>query len=109
RSHRRELPEELGELQRLVAHQLLVVAALAAVPVLTVLGVAVLVALLGSPESLDELVSAHQRGWAMIVVLSLATAAIGLAQPKAGPGRAPGGAQVPASSATTGAKSSTTS
>lgn len=76
----------------------------------SVLGVAILVALLGSPESLAELVSAHQRGWTMIAVASLITAVIGLAQPKAGPRTAPAaGAQVPASSATTGAKSSTTS
>ncbi len=77
----------------------------------SVLGVAILVALLGSPSSVGELVSAHQRGWTMIAIASLLTAAIGLAQPKAGPRLASSstGAQVPASSATTGAKSSTSS
>ena len=46
-----------------------------------VIGVALLVAILGSPTTPLELVDAHQNGWIMIAVLSLATAVIGLAQP----------------------------
>lgn len=46
-----------------------------------VLGIALLVALLGSPETPAELVSAHQRGWIMIATLTGITALIGLAQP----------------------------
>jgi MFS family permease len=46
-----------------------------------VIGVALLVAILGSPTTQVELVDAHQDGWLMISILSLATAMIGLAQP----------------------------
>lgn len=46
-----------------------------------VLGIALLVALIGSPETTDELVTAHKRGWAMIVAAAVLTAIIGLAQP----------------------------
>ena len=46
-----------------------------------VIGVALLVAILGSPTTPLELVDAHQSGWLMISILSLATAVIGLAQP----------------------------
>ncbi|MEZ5339985.1 MAG: MFS transporter [Acidimicrobiales bacterium] len=46
-----------------------------------VLGIALLVALIGSPTTPDELVSAHERGWIMIATLALTTAFIGLAQP----------------------------
>ena len=47
-------------------------------------GVALLVAILGSPATQEELVVAHERGWLMISILSLATAVIGLAQPAVG-------------------------
>ena len=46
-----------------------------------VIGVALLVAILGSPTTQLELVDAHQNGWLMISALSLTTAIIGLAQP----------------------------
>lgn len=46
-----------------------------------VIGVALLVSLLGSPETPEELVSAHERGWIMIAVMSLLAAIVGLAQP----------------------------
>ncbi len=46
-----------------------------------VLGIALLVAFIGSPETKDELVSAHERGWIMIATLTAITAVIGLAQP----------------------------
>ena len=46
-----------------------------------VIGVALLVAILGSPTTQLELVDAHQNGWLMISTLSLITAIIGLAQP----------------------------
>ncbi len=49
-----------------------------------VIGVALLVAILGSPATQEELVVAHERGWLMISILSLATAVIGLAQPAVG-------------------------
>lgn len=54
-----------------------------------VFGVALLVAFLGSPETTDELVAAHERGWTMIAVLTLLTAAVGLAQPALANGAAP--------------------
>jgi EmrB/QacA subfamily drug resistance transporter len=47
----------------------------------SVLGIALLVSMLGSPESPTELVDAHHRGWLMISALALVTAVIGLAQP----------------------------
>ena len=47
----------------------------------SVLGIALLVSVLGSPESPTELVAAHHRGWFMISTLALITAVIGLAQP----------------------------
>lgn len=47
----------------------------------SVLGIALLVSVLGSPESTTELVNAHHRGWLMISSLTLITAIIGLAQP----------------------------
>jgi EmrB/QacA subfamily drug resistance transporter len=47
----------------------------------SVLGIALLVSVLGSPESPTELVAAHGRGWVMISTLTLITAIIGLAQP----------------------------
>jgi EmrB/QacA subfamily drug resistance transporter len=46
-----------------------------------VIGVALLVAILGSPTSIPELVDAHENGWLMISILSLLTAVIGLGQP----------------------------
>ena len=46
-----------------------------------VLGIALLVAFIGSPETPTELVSAHERGWIMIATLTAITALIGLAQP----------------------------
>ncbi len=46
-----------------------------------VLGIAMLVAFIGSPETTAELVSAHERGWIMIATLAAITAVIGLAQP----------------------------
>jgi EmrB/QacA subfamily drug resistance transporter len=46
-----------------------------------VIGVALLVALIGSPETPAELVSAHERGWIMIAIMSLLAAVVGLAQP----------------------------
>ncbi len=49
-----------------------------------VLGIALLVALIGSPETTAELVAAHERGWIMIATLALITAVIGLAQPALG-------------------------
>ncbi|MGF1595575.1 MAG: MFS transporter [Acidimicrobiales bacterium] len=54
-----------------------------------VLGVALLVAFIGSPETPAELVAAHERGWIMIATLALITATIGLAQPALGKQRAP--------------------
>ena len=54
-----------------------------------VLGIALLVAFIGSPETPGELVSAHERGWIMIASLALITAVIGLAQPALGKQRAP--------------------
>ena len=47
----------------------------------SVLGIALLVSVLGSPETQRELVAAHGRGWIMISTLTLITAIIGLAQP----------------------------
>ncbi len=47
----------------------------------SVLGIALLVSVLGSPESPAELVDAHHRGWLMISTLTLITAVIGLWQP----------------------------
>ena len=47
----------------------------------SVLGIALLVSVLGSPETQSELVAAHGRGWIMISTLTLITAIIGLAQP----------------------------
>lgn len=55
----------------------------------SVLGIALLVSLLGSPESPNELVDAHHRGWTMIAALALITAVIGLAQPPVARGSAP--------------------
>lgn len=46
-----------------------------------VIGVALLVAILGSPTTQLELVDVHQNGWLMISALSLTTTVIGLAQP----------------------------
>jgi len=46
-----------------------------------VIGIALLVAILGSPTTQLELVDVHQNGWLMISALSLATAIIDLAQP----------------------------
>lgn len=46
-----------------------------------VIGVAVLVAVIGSPNGPSELVDAHQRGWLMIAILALATGAVSLLQP----------------------------
>ncbi|MEA5544558.1 MFS transporter, partial [Limnoraphis robusta CCNP1324] len=46
-----------------------------------VIGVALLVAILGSPTTQLDLVDAHQNGWLMISTLSLITAVIGIAQP----------------------------
>jgi MFS family permease len=47
----------------------------------SVLGIALLVSVLGSPETPAQLVDAHHRGWLMISALTLVTAIIGLAQP----------------------------
>ena len=59
----------------------------------SVLGIALLVSMLGSPESPAELVDAHHRGWLMISTLTLITAVICLAQPslrqRAAPTQAP--------------------
>jgi EmrB/QacA subfamily drug resistance transporter len=46
-----------------------------------VIGIATLVAFIGSPETPAELVSAHERGWMMIATLTGIAAVIGLAQP----------------------------
>jgi EmrB/QacA subfamily drug resistance transporter len=46
-----------------------------------VIGVALLVAILGSPTSVSELVDAHEKGWLMISILAFMTAVIGLGQP----------------------------
>lgn len=46
-----------------------------------VLGIAMLVAFIGSPETTEELVSAHERGWIMIASLAAIAAVTGLAQP----------------------------
>lgn len=61
-----------------------------------VLGIALLVAFIGSPQTPAELVSAHERGWIMIASLTAITAAIGLAQPAV---RRPADAPVAASPA----------
>jgi MFS family permease len=71
-----------------------------------VIGVALLVAILGSPTTPLELVDAHQNGWTMIAVLSLATALIGLAQPAVqhrglDSSRAPAPAPAPATATST--------
>jgi EmrB/QacA subfamily drug resistance transporter len=47
----------------------------------SVLGIALLVSVLGSPETQAELVDAHHRGWLMISTLTFITAIICLAQP----------------------------
>ena len=47
----------------------------------SVLGIALLVSVLGSPETQAELVDAHHRGWLMISALTFVTALVGLAQP----------------------------
>lgn len=49
-----------------------------------VLGIALLVALIGSPENPAALVAAHERGWMMIAALGVLTSVIGLAQPALG-------------------------
>jgi len=46
-----------------------------------VLGIALLVSVIGSPATQQELVAAHQRGWVMIATLTAISVLIGFAQP----------------------------
>lgn len=61
-----------------------------------VLGVALLVAIIGSPETPAALVAAHERGWMMIAALGVFTSAVGLAQPALDKQRALGVSPTPA-------------
>jgi EmrB/QacA subfamily drug resistance transporter len=47
----------------------------------SVLGIALLVSVLGSPVTPSELLAAHSRGWVMISILAVVTMGIGFAQP----------------------------
>ena len=66
----------------------------------SVLGVAILVAVLGSPESREALLAAHHRGYLYVSIVASIAAAIGIAQPGLGAaakaaGPAPTAAPVP--------------
>ena len=50
----------------------------------SVLGVAVLVAVLGSPGTREALLAAHHRGYAFVAIVASLAATIGLSQPKRG-------------------------
>ncbi len=50
----------------------------------SVLGVAILVAVLGSPESREALLAAHHRGYLYVAIVASIAAAIGIAQPSLG-------------------------
>ncbi len=47
----------------------------------SVLGIALLVSVLGSPVTSSELLAAHSRGWVMIAILAVITTVFGFSQP----------------------------
>ena len=50
----------------------------------SVLGVAILVAVLGSPATSDALLAAHHRGYVYVAIVAFIAATIGISQPKRG-------------------------